>query len=75
MQFEFLDLVEYQGKEYVILLPTEEDSKDSGEVVILEVIDTDEGEESYISVDNEENLQAVFNIFKEKFISEFDFID
>lgn len=43
--------------------------------MILEVIDTDEGEESYISVDNEENLQAVFNIFKEKFISEFDFID
>ena len=75
VQFEFLDLVEYQGKEYVILLPTEEDSEDSGEVVILEVIDTDEGEESYISVDNEENLQAVFNIFKEKFISEFDFID
>ena len=50
-------------------------TEDSGEVVILEVIDTDEGEESYISVDNEENLQAVFNIFKEKFISEFDFID
>lgn len=75
VQFEFLDLVEYQGKEYVILLPTEEDSEDSGEVVILEVIDTNEDEESYISVDNEENLQAVFNIFKEKFISEFDFID
>lgn len=35
----------------------------------------DGDEESYISVDNEENLQAVFNIFKEKFISEFDFID
>lgn len=75
VQFEFLDLVEYQGKEYVILLPTEENFEDSGEVVILEVIDTDGDEESYISVDNEENLQAVFNIFKEKFISEFDFID
>ncbi len=73
VQFEFLDLVEYQGKEYVILLPTEEDSEDSGEVVILEVIDTDEDEESYISVDNEENLQAVFNVFKEKIRSEFDF--
>lgn len=75
VQFEFLDLVEYQGKEYVILLPTEENFEDSGEVVILEVIDTDGDEESYISVDNGENLQAVFNIFKEKFISEFDFID
>lgn len=75
VQFEFLDLVEYQGKAYVILLPIEEKFEDSEEVVILEVIDTDGDEESYISVDNEENLQAVFNIFKEKFISEFDFID
>lgn len=75
VQFEFLDLVEYQEKEYVILLPSEEDFEDSEEVVILEVVDTDEDEESYISVDNEENLQAVFNIFKEKFISEFDFTD
>ena len=75
MQFELLDLVEYRGKEYVILLPTEENFEDSGEVVILEVIDTDGGKESYISVDDEEDLQAVFNIFKEKFISEFDFID
>lgn len=75
VQFELLDLVEYRGKEYVILLPTEENLEDSGEVVILEVIDMDGGKESYISVDDEEDLQAVFNIFKEKFISEFDFID
>ena len=76
VNFEFLDLVELDGEEYVILLPTDEDEEEAGEVVILQVEDTDsEEEESYISVENEEILNKVFEIFKEKFKDEFDFID
>lgn len=76
VNFEFLDLVELDGEEYVILLPTDEEEEDAGEVVILQVEDTDsEEEESYISVENEEILNKVFEIFKEKFKDEFDFID
>ena len=34
VQFEFLDLIEYDGEEYVILLPVEEEvSEEPGEVV------------------------------------------
>lgn len=73
--FEFLDLIEYMGEEYVILLP-KDDSDDAEEVVILKVDESDsEDEEAYTSVDDEETLQAVFNIFKEKFKDEFNFID
>ncbi len=76
VSFEFLDLVELDGEEYVILLPTDEDENEPGEVVILQVEDTDsEDEESYISVENEEILNKVFEMFKEKFKDEFDFID
>lgn len=76
VNFEFLDLVELDGEEYVILLPTEEEEEDAGEVVILQVEDTDsEEEESYVSVEDEEILNKVFEIFKEKFKDEFDFID
>ena len=46
--FEFLDLIELDGEEYVILLPVEED---------------------------EEVLQKVFDMFKEKFKDEFNFIE
>lgn len=75
VQFEFLDLIEYDGEEYVILLPIEE-SEDAGEVVILKVEDTDsEDEESYVSVDDQETLNTVFEMFKEKFKDEFNFID
>ena len=77
VQFEFLDLIEYDSEEYVVLLPViEEDEEDDGEVVILKVEDSgDEEEESYVSVDDEEVLNKVFEIFKEKFKDEFNFTD
>lgn len=75
VQFEFLDLIELDGEEYVVLLPTEDDEEE-GEVVILKVEDTDsEEEESYVSVDDQDVLNKVFEIFKEKFKDEFNFID
>ena len=75
VEFEFLDLIEYEGEEYVVLLPVEE-SEDAGEVVILKLEDTEsEDEESYVSVDDEDVLNKVFEIFKEKFKDDFDFVD
>ena len=78
VRFEFLDLVELEDEEYVVLLPiAEEGEEEEGEVVILKVEDTDEesDEESYVSVDDEETLNRVFEIFKEKFKDDFDFVD
>ena len=79
VQFEFLDLIEYESEEYVVLLPVVEEGEgeDDGEVVILKVDDSDEDsdEESYTSVDDEQTLTAVFEIFKDKFKEEFNFTD
>ncbi len=76
VQFEFLDLIELDDEEYVVLLPVEEDEDAEGEVVILKVEDTEnEDEESYVSVEDEDTLNKVFEIFKEKFKDEFNFID
>ena len=45
VKFEFLDLVELDDEEYVVLLPvTEEGEEDEGEVVILKVEDNDDEE-------------------------------
>lgn len=74
VKFEFLDLVELDNEEYVVLLPVTEE----GEVVILKVEDTDDensDEESYVSIEDEEVLNKVFEIFKEKFKDDFDFVD
>ena len=78
VKFEFLDLVELDEEEYVVLLPIAENEEDEGdgEVVILKLEDTEsEDEESYVSVDDEEVLNKVFEIFKEKFKDDFNFVD
>ncbi len=76
IRFEFLDLIEYESEEYVVLLPIDEDGEnDDGEVVILKLEDSDTDEESYVSVDDESVLNAVFEIFKDKFKDEFNFTD
>ncbi len=78
VKFEFLDLIELDDEEYVVLLPIAEEGEEDGEVVILKLEDNDDEdseEESYVSVDDEDTLNRVFEIFKEKFKDDFDFID
>lgn len=77
VKFEFLDLIEYEGENYLLLLPAEEvEDENADEVVILkEDPNTQENEEAYISVEDEDTLNKIFEIFKEKFKEEFNFID
>ena len=63
IEFEFLDLISYRQKEYVVLLPLK-DFDD--QVVILQVEAADEETENYISVENEFVLNTVFALFKER---------
>jgi uncharacterized protein YrzB (UPF0473 family) len=70
VDFEFLDLVTYEDKEYVVVLPVDEDSD---EVVIMQVEEIDDENESYSGVEDEDTLQAVFDIFKERNKELFDF--
>ena len=62
IQFEYLDCIEYEGKEYLVLLPV-----DSDEIVILEVEPVDEENENYIAVESEDTLNAVYEIFKTQY--------
>ena len=61
-EFEYLDCIEYEGKEYLVLLPVESD-----EIVILEVEPVDEENENYIAVESEDILDAVYEIFKARY--------
>lgn len=71
--FEFLDLVEFSKRLFVVLLPV---GDEEDEVVILEIKDIEgDEEEEYISVEDESVLMAVFEIFKEKCQDRFDFVD
>lgn len=80
VNFEFLDLIEYEGEEYIVLLPAEDvENEEPDEVVILKTEkieeESDSDEETYVSVEDEDVLNAVFDIFKDKFKDEFNFVD
>jgi uncharacterized protein YrzB (UPF0473 family) len=63
-EFEYLDVIEYQGNEYLILMPVEDES---GEIVILLIEPVDEETENYLAVEDEATLEAVFQLFKERY--------
>lgn len=70
VEFELIDSVDFEGVEYLILLPPDEEA---AEVVILEVEPHRDGTESYVTVGDEQTLNAVFDIFKERFQDFFTF--
>jgi len=72
VNFEYLDCLEYEGVEYLVLLPEDDDAN---ELVILEVEPVDEENENYLAVEDEEVLNAVFAMFKEKFKDVLEFED
>ena len=60
VEFEFLDLIEHEGGEYIVLLPSDDES-----VVILKVeADEENDTENYIGLEDEELLMELFEIFK-----------
>ena len=74
VNFEVLDIVPYKEHEYVVMLPVDDES-DSPEAVILELLEAEEDNEEDMlqGVEDEEILNAVFNLFMEKNADDFQF--
>ena len=74
VDFEVLDIVPYNDHEYAVLLPVDDES-DSPEAVILELLEAEEDNEEDMlqGVEDEDILNAVFNLFMEKNAGEFQF--
>jgi len=68
VEFEHLDTIEMDGSEYVVLLPLEEGNDDGevDEVIILKIERNDDGEDTFITVEDENILNEVFEEFKER---------
>lgn len=70
--YDIADFIEMDGNEYVVLVPQDEDDE---EVVILRVEEEDEENEVFVTEDNEEILEKVFEAFKDRFEDEYEFTD
>mgnify|MGYP000859775023 CR=1 FL=1 len=69
-QFEYLDTLEHKGVSYVVFMAVgdeeaEEDEDEEGEVVILKIAQDDNGEDIYVTVEDEDTVQEVFEKFME----------
>ena len=74
VEFEHIDTIEMNGNEYVVLIPaTEQEDEEVDEVVILKVEHNDDGEDSFVTVDDEEELNNVFEEFKTRMEEEYEF--
>ncbi|MCQ2515040.1 MAG: DUF1292 domain-containing protein [Ruminococcus sp.] len=64
VEFELLDVVEYDNEEYIVLI---ENNEDADEVVILKINSLDEETEEYVSIDDDDLLQRIFLRFKNNY--------
>ncbi|HHW30238.1 MAG TPA: DUF1292 domain-containing protein [Clostridiaceae bacterium] len=75
IEFQHIDTIEMNGNEYVVLVPAEEVEADEEEVIILKVEQDEKGEDILVSVEDEEELDEVFEEFKMRMDNEYDFFD
>ena len=71
VEFEYLDVIEYEGVEYLYLIPANEE--DGDDVVILKITSIDDETEMFEGIEDEELLDTLFDMFKDKWKDEFDF--
>ena len=60
IECDYLDTIPFGGKDYVVLYPIDQ-GEDEGEVIILELVETGDGLEDYLPVEDEKLLDKVFD--------------
>lgn len=74
-EFELIGTTEYKGKQYYAMIPAGEEQKEDEfcEYVVLR-LDTDEnGEETLVTIDDDDEFDDVADIFDDQFSEEVDY--
>jgi hypothetical protein len=65
-RFIFLTAIEHGGRQFAVMTPEEAEDEDEEAIVILEMLDSENGEDmELVSVDDDELAEAVFNEYME----------
>ncbi|MCQ2469843.1 MAG: DUF1292 domain-containing protein [Ruminococcus sp.] len=71
VSFEIIDTVQYDERLFAVLIPFDDNDD---EVVILEILPGEEPEmDEFVSVDDDELLNSVFEAFKAQYEGEYEF--
>lgn len=63
VDFLLLDVVEYEGNDYIVLLPMEEADEDEQDDVLILKVERNGDSESYVGIEDENEMNAVFELF------------
>lgn len=69
VEFEHIDTIEMNGNEYVVLAPLEEEDaeeQEDEEVIILKVEHNEDGEDSFVTIEDDDELDEVFEEFQSR---------
>ena len=66
VEFEHIDTVEYEGVTYLAFIPAELSVEEDAEVVIMQVVTDENGEELLEGVEDDDIADAGFNIVMER---------
>lgn len=76
VEFEHIDSFEMNDNEYVILAPLneeiDEDEDEEEEVIILRVEHNEDGEDSYVTIEDDDELDEVFSEFQARMDDEYE---
>ena len=62
-EFEILDVIEYQGDEYAVLIPSEAEEDDPVHIFRISSEDLDEDEAKYEGLDDEDLIETLYELF------------
>ncbi|MCD8049551.1 MAG: DUF1292 domain-containing protein [Clostridia bacterium] len=72
IEMEILDIIDYEGDNYAVMIPNDEEAD---EVIIMQIDELNDEEDSFSPVADEDTLDTLFEIFKERNKDEFNFED
>lgn len=72
-RYEFLDIISYSGTDYAVMLPADKGGEDNDQVMIFRIEDGDQEENTLVLEEDADKAEAIFNLFKVKNATRFDF--
>ncbi len=73
--FEIADSFELDGNKYIALIPPEDAEAEEDEVLIMRIESEDEEETVLTQIEDDEELDKAFEMFKDRCADLFDFAD
>ena len=75
-EFEHIDTFDMNDSKYVVLIPVMEDDEfeEEGEIVFLRLEEDENGEEVLMGIEDEDELDEAFEVFKIRAADEYDFV-